>query len=103
MVPMSENEGENIPALISQFGVFSLHGFQNMSDFSHGLGDGSLSIPVMLACHTTFLFGSFEGKGTARFRESLQRDHGLTLGTGCIFFQEYTIHESYAHGCLGFE
>ena len=89
--------------LILQFGVFSLHGFQNVSDFPRVFGSGSLSIPVMLACHTTFHFRSFEAKGAVRFREAFERDHGPTLGTRRIFFQEYAFRESYARGYLGLE
>ena len=67
IVRMTLSERKNISVLISQFGVFSLHGFQNVSHFSHGFGSGSLSSPVMLACHSTFHFRSLEAKSTAWF------------------------------------
>ena len=46
---------------MSQFCVFLLHGFQNVSDFSRGFWDESLLSPLRVECHITFHFGSFEG------------------------------------------
>ena len=73
-----------------------------MRCFSHSVGSGSLSSPVMSVFHVPFHFLTFLEERPTGCGKSFERDSGPALTVGHDLFEEYTFFETHFRGHFGF-